>query len=134
MTHATIAPSGHRKTDKESAMSDSTSSTTNGRGKTRQGRPHSLTCVRAVFVLESDDGRLWIAVEPDRKTPTDGVMPHLVPEADVVVSGDTADGGLSVILKGNGHNEMDALYTAYPVAASLVPEAFKAPTEGAPVG
>lgn len=93
-------------------------------------RPARLRCARALFVLSADDGRLWIAFDPNPGAPHDGVMPHLQENDDVTVTGTTDDGGLSVLLKGDGHSVLDAVFTAYPVPAALLPDAFKPPSPG----
>ena len=56
-------------------------------------RPARLRCARALFVLSADDGRLWIAFDPNPGAPHDGVMPHLQENDDVTVTGTTDDGG-----------------------------------------
>ena len=94
----------------------------------RQRRPTSLRCARTIFVLDDGDGHLWIAYDPHPDYPHDGVMPHLQVNDDVTVSGTTDDGGLSVLLKGDGHSVLDAVFAAYPVPAALLPDAFKPPS------
>lgn len=84
-----------------------------------------LTCLRNVYVLESDDGAIWLAVTPAAgEGGTAGVMPHLLPGQGATVTGTTEDGDLSVIIKGDGRTVLDAVLTAYPLPAPLVPVGF----------